>query len=115
MAVVAVVALFGEPSGLVVALVLLAIAAGAAWQRSEGLRSSRGGPVRPEGPGWKSSWPSRRGFLNIRRVIAGIVMLARIAFLAAITASIPATSVERARPGGLQPASSAGKPSHGDS
>jgi hypothetical protein len=31
MAVVAVVALFGEPSGLVLALALLAIAAGAAW------------------------------------------------------------------------------------
>jgi len=66
--------------------------------------------VRREGP----SWISRRGFLNIRRVIAGIVMLARIEFLAAITASITATSVERARPGGLEPASSAGEPSHGD-
>jgi hypothetical protein len=47
-------------------------------------------------------------------VIAAIVMLVGIAFLAAITVSITATSVERARPGGLDAASSVGERSYGD-
>jgi hypothetical protein len=47
-------------------------------------------------------------------VIAAIVMIVGIAFLAATTASVRATSVERARRRGLGVASSAGERSHGD-
>jgi hypothetical protein len=41
-------------------------------------------------------------------------MLVGIASLAAIMVSVTVTSVERARPGGLEPASCAGERSHGD-
>jgi hypothetical protein len=47
-------------------------------------------------------------------VIAAIVMLVGIAFLATITASITVTPVERARRCGLEAASRAGERSHGD-
>jgi hypothetical protein len=47
-------------------------------------------------------------------VIAAIVMLVGIAFLAAITVSVTVTSVECAQRRGLDAASSVGERSHGD-